>query len=134
MILSRKVYDKLRVIFSTSVNETITNNQQNVFQQPHQRFLPLIETNTTTRSIAALFQGGIQNKNEFAREVKPNFVAAAPEPRERSINSFDVAQNQSNYNAVVPQPAGILQDHAKLNPIESAQAPPNVPGQPNMGS
>jgi hypothetical protein len=115
-----------------------SNDQQNAFPIPAQRFRPFIQT---TKSIASLFQDPLAKLNSISKEIKPQIISAAIDVKDKVLNVLGVETNSSNQqqgidnrkdnqqadqNVPAPPLANNAQRQQQPGHVESAQAAPEA--------
>lgn len=132
-------------------NAPPANDRVNSFQNPHQRFQPLLSDNLTTKNTGSFLQNPIERINNLTNEGRSQFAPVVEEFKDRVLNVFgadrnassttlsnqqplvdannQVNQRPSDPNVPAPPLANYAQRRQQPGHIESAQGPPQAPNE-----
>ena len=107
-------------------NAAPANDRVNSFQNPNQRFRPLLADNLTTKPADSFLQNPIEKLSNMTNEARGQVVPVVEQFKDRVLNVFGVDRNASSTTTLSnQQPLGDANNKVNQPPTD-----PNVPAPP----
>jgi hypothetical protein len=102
----------------------LTNEKQNTFQIPNQRYKPLVADNAMNRSVPSAVQDSLEKFKNISQDNQAQFIPARNNVNDNSLNVINIDTSHSNNSRDNPQFQDAFNNRQNRSNEQNVPAPP----------